>query len=447
MSIASLTDKNPLEKPTKPQKIGLVSLGCAKNLVDSEKLMRQLEANHFKPVFDPSDIRQIDSAIINTCGFINDAKKESIDTILQFAQAKKNNQIRHLYVMGCLSERYKDQLIKELPEVDAFYGVNDLEKIIHQLGGQWFQTLKNERKLATPPHYAYLKISEGCDRKCAFCAIPRIRGKHVSRPFQEIIKEAGMLANAGVKEINIIAQDTTYYGLDLYKKRRLPELLSTIAQIKGFEWIRLHYAFPDGFPVELLQVVNTYPNICKYIDIPLQHINDRVLKAMRRGADAAKTRDIIQTIRKTIPDVAIRTTFIVGFPGETEQAFRELMQFVEESQFDRMGVFTYSREEGTSAYRLGNPVSETTKSERAGALMDLQEGISRKLNEKKVNSIQKVIVDRKEGEYYLARTSADSPDVDNEVLISQNGRRIKTGSFYNVRIAHADSFDLYAEIP
>lgn len=446
MSTASLTDLIPLETNPKPHKIGLVSLGCAKNLVDSEKLMRQLEANHFKLVFDPSDIRQMDTAIVNTCGFINDAKQESIDTILQFVQAKKNNQIRRLYVMGCLSERYKDQLKTDIPEVDAFFGVNDLEKIIRHIGGNWFHELENERKLSTPPHYAYLKIAEGCNRKCAFCAIPLIRGKHISRPFHEVVKEAEMLANAGVKEINIIAQDTTYYGLDLYKKRRLPELLSTIAQIKGLEWIRLHYTYPDGFPAELLQVINHYPNICKYIDIPLQHINDRILKSMHRGVNSGQTREILNNIRKTIPDVAIRTTFIVGFPGETEKAFRELKQFIEEEQFDRLGLFTYSHEEGTSAFKLRNTVPEKIKAERAEELMTIQEAISRKLNEKKLGAILKVIIDRKEGEYYIARTAVDSPDVDNEVLIRKKDRRINPGSFYQVRVTGIDSFDLYAEL-
>ncbi len=348
--------------------------------------------------------------------------------------------------MGCLSERYKDQLKTDIPEVDAFFGVNDLEKIIRHIGGNWFHDLENERKLSTPPHYAYLKIAEGCDRKCAFCAIPLIRGKHVSRPFHEVVKEAEILANTGVKEINIISQDTTYYGLDLYKKRRLPELLSTIAQIKEFEWIRLHYTYPDGFPTELLQVINNYPNICKYIDIPLQHINDRILKSMHRGVNSGQTREILDNIRKTIPDVAIRTTFIVGFPGETEKAFRELKQFVEESQFDRLGLFTYSHEEGTSAFKLRNTVPEKIKAERAEELMTIQEAISRKLNAKKLGAILKVIVDRKEGEYYIARTAADSPDVDNEVLIRKNGRKINPGSFYQVRVTGIDSFDLYAEL-
>jgi ribosomal protein S12 methylthiotransferase len=322
----------------------MVSLGCAKNLVDAEILMKQLEANRFELVFDPADLSGIDTAIVNTCGFINDAKQESIDTILQFVQAKQNHQITNVFVMGCLSERYKVKLQEEIPEVDAFFGVNDLKNIIRHIGGTYRKQLTGERKITTPSHYAYLKIAEGCDRTCSFCAIPKIRGKHVSRPFGEIIEEAGHLIRDGVKELNLISQDTTYYGLDLYKKRRLPELLDTLAQMKGFEWIRLHYTYPDGFPPDLPAVIMAHDNICKYIDIPLQHISDRILKSMRRGMDGRSTRELVETIRKSIPGVAIRTTLIAGYPGETEKEFRELKQFIEESRFERLGVFAYSHE-------------------------------------------------------------------------------------------------------
>jgi len=315
-----------LKTKTKPHKIGLVSLGCAKNLVDSEKLMYQLEANHFELVFDPVDTCEIDTAIINTCGFINDAKQESIDTILQFVAAKNNHQIENLYVMGCLSERYKTKLQEVIPEVDAFFGVNEFSKIIHHLGGTYRTKLLGERKLTTPSHYAYLKIAEGCDRQCAFCAIPAIRGPHISRPFEEIIWEAKTLVNQGVREINLISQDTTYYGIDRYQKRRIPELMETLAKIPNLEWIRLHYTYPTGFPDELLQVINAYPNICKYIDIPLQHINNRILRSMKRGTTSSKTRKLLDSIRNKIPEIAIRTTLIVGFPGETDKDFRELIE-------------------------------------------------------------------------------------------------------------------------
>jgi ribosomal protein S12 methylthiotransferase len=325
----------------------MVSLGCAKNLVDSELLMKQLEANKFELVFDPASASGLDTAIINTCGFIGDSKQESINTILQFVNAKLNNQLKNVYVMGCLSERYKSELANEIPEVDAFFGVNDLRKIIRHIGGQFKTDLIGERLITSPGHFAYLKIAEGCDRKCSFCAIPLIRGKHISRPFNEIVKEAEKLAGSGIKELNIISQDTTYYGLDRYKKRRLPELLEEIAKINRLEWIRLHYTYPDGFPLEALDVINTHPNLCRYIDIPLQHISDRILKSMRRGITADETKQLVDTIRTKVPGVAIRTTFIVGYPGETAKEFNALREFIRESAFERMGVFTYSAEEDT----------------------------------------------------------------------------------------------------
>jgi ribosomal protein S12 methylthiotransferase len=424
----------------------MVSMGCAKNLVDSELLMKQLEANQFRLVFDPADTKGIDTAIINTCGFINDAKQESIDTILQFVQAKKDNQIEHVYVMGCLSERYRDKLQCEIPEVDAFFGVNDLEKIIGHIGGTFKKQLLGERKITTPSHYAYVKIAEGCDRKCSFCAIPMIRGNHVSRPIEDIVGEVTHLVASGVKEINIIAQDTTYYGLDLYKKRLLPELLDTLANIGGLEWIRLHYTYPDGFPPELLKVIETHSNICNYIDIPLQHISDRILKSMRRGLDGAKTRKLVDSVRNAIPGVAIRTTFITGYPGETRKEFEELRNFIEEARFDRLGVFTYSHEEDTDAFQLKDTVPAKLKQQRAEELMAIQEEISLSLNRDKVGNTMKILIDRMEGDYYIGRTESDSPEVDNEVLIPVSGSRLETGAFCNVKITKAESFDLIAEL-
>lgn len=427
-------------------KIGMVSLGCSKNLVDSEILMKQLQANNCQIVFDPVDAKGFESAIINTCGFIGDAKKESIDTILQFVNAKLNGKIKRVYVMGCLSERYKSQLQAEIPEVDAFFGVNDLRKIVQHIGGDFKKELLGDRVISTPGHYAYLKIAEGCNRKCSFCAIPMIRGKHLSRPVEEIIGEAKKLVNAGIKEINVISQDTTYYGLDLYKKQTLPTLLEALARTDGLEWIRLHYTYPAGFPPDLLDVIRNNPNICRYIDIPLQHISDRILGSMRRGINAEETKRLIDNIRDKIPGVSIRTTFIVGYPGETTREFNELRKFIETVRFDRMGVFTYSPEEDTHAYGLKDTVSNKDKLHRAEELMTLQEEISLSLNSKKVGEVMKVIVDRAEGEYFIARSEFDSPEVDNEVLIKNDGILLKTGTFCNVRISKAESFDLYAEL-
>ncbi len=435
-----------MKTKSKPHKIGLVSLGCAKNLVDAELLMKQLEANNFELVFDPADHRKIDTAIINTCGFINDAKQESIDTILQFVQAKQQNLIGHVYVMGCLSERYTSKLREEIPEVDAFFGVNDLKKIISHIGGTYKSHLIGERKLTTPAHYSYLKIAEGCDRTCSFCAIPMIRGKHASRPMEEIVAEASRLVKAGVKEINLISQDTTYYGLDLYKKRLLPELLENLSNLSGLEWIRLHYTYPDGFPPELLDVVRSHPNICNYIDIPLQHISDRILKSMRRGMDGTSTRKLVDTIRMAIPGVAIRTTLIAGYPGETEKEFRELRSFIEDSRFDRLGVFSYSHEEDTGAFMLEDSVSERRKKDRVGELMSIQEGISLSLNNEKVGQQMRVMIDRLEGGFYIARSEFDSPEVDNEVLVPKTDIALVPGTFSSVKITRAESFDLYAEL-
>ncbi len=433
---------------TKPNihKIGLVSLGCAKNLVDAELLLKQLKANNIEFIYDPTDFSQIDTAIVNTCGFIGDAKKESVDTILQFVNAKQHKVIENLFVMGCLSERYRKELMVEIPEVDAFFGVNDLKKIVNHLGGQYKRSLLGERLLTTPSHYAYLKIAEGCDRQCSFCAIPSIRGIHHSRPVEDIVREAARLVDLGVKEINLISQETTYYGVDLYKKRLLPELLDSLANIPGLEWIRLHYTFPLGFPAELLNVIKSHHNICNYVDIPLQHINDRILKSMQRGINGSSTRKLIDLIRQTIPDVAIRTTLIAGYPGETEKEFDELREFVETCRFDRLGVFQYSHEEGTPAYVLKDSIPASVKQQRVEELMSIQESISLSLNGEKLGKTMKVIIDRKEGGFTIGRTEYDSPEVDNEVLINTNGQELNPGSFYSVKIVGAESFDLIAEL-
>lgn len=425
--------------------IGIVSLGCAKNLVDSERLMRQLESTGIKLHFDPSGIRHFDTVIINTCGFIGDAKKESVDTILQFADAKSKGSVDRLFVMGCLSERYKEQLAKEIPEVDGFYGVNELAGVVRAAGGRYRRELLGERHLTTPKHYAYLKIAEGCDRKCSFCAIPGIRGTHISRPVEEVLEEAETLAGLGVKELLVISQDTTYYGLDLYGKRKLASLVRGLAKIPGIEWIRIHYAYPHGFPMDILDVMREEEKVCRYVDIPLQHISDRILRSMKRGMNGEKTRHLIDTIRRRVPGVAIRTTFITGFPGESAAEFGELKEFVRNSGFERVGVFTYSPEEGTAAFRLKDNLSAGIKEARAEELMALQEQVSYDINRSRTGQILKVVIDRKEGDFFVGRTEFDSPEVDNEVLIPADGNKFSAGRFYNVKITRADAFDLYAE--
>ena len=430
---------------SRPHTIGIVSLGCAKNLIDSELLLKQLDASNLKIAFDPVSIRGIDTMVINTCGFTGEAKQESVETILQYTQAKSGGKLKHVFVMGCLSERYREQLKKDIPEVDAFYGVNELRKIVKDLGGHYNRHLLGERMISTPSHYAYLKIAEGCDRKCSFCAIPGIRGSHLSRPSEEIIKEAeGLVAN-GVREIIVISQDTTYYGLDLYKRRKIARLLEQLAGINENGWIRMHYAYPHGFPMDIIDVINDHKNICRYIDIPLQHINSRILRSMKRGLSSARTRDLLETIRKGIPGVTLRSSFIVGYPGETEKEFNELLDFVREAEFDRLGVFTYSHEEDTPAYKLRDAISQKIKQERAGGVMALQEQISLKKNTAMVGRQIKVIVDRIEGDYYIARSEGDSPEIDNEVLIPLTGNKLKPGTFSEVKIISAESFDLYAE--
>lgn len=429
-----------------PNTIGFVSLGCSKNLVDSEQLARQIEANQIKIIFDPETISGYDTAIINTCGFIGEAKQESVNTILQFAEAKSKGLISRIFVMGCLSQRYKQQLQLEIPEVDGYFGVSELKQIIRRIGGNYKNELIGERSITTPSHYEYLKIAEGCTRKCSFCAIPLIRGKHVSKPMEDILKESEWLINSGVKEINLISQDTTYYGIDLYHKRKLPELLENLASIKGVEWLRIHYTYPDGFPLKVLDIMNRHENICKYLDIPLQHINNRILRSMHRNISTDKTKKLIETLRNMVPGIAIRTTLMVGYPGETDKEFMELVDFVREYRFDRLGVFVYSHEEDTQAFSLGDNISEKTKQQRADEIMRVQESISYQLNTLKVGKTMKVIVDQVWEDRFTARSEMDSPEVDNEIIIKKTSRHLKPGQFCEVKILEAENFDLYAEL-
>ncbi|QQS51250.1 MAG: 30S ribosomal protein S12 methylthiotransferase RimO [Bacteroidota bacterium] len=429
----------------KASKINVVTLGCSKNLVDSEKLLGQLKANQLSVVHDSSDA-DARTVVINTCGFIADAKEESVNTILEHVRAKQEGLIDKVFVMGCLSERYKDMLKTEIPEVDGIYGVNSLDQIVKDLGGNYKKDLVGERLQTTPGHYAYLKISEGCDRTCSFCAIPLIRGKHKSKLKEELVHEASLLAKSGVKEIILIAQDLTYYGVDLYKNQELPNLLLRLSDISGLEWIRLHYAYPASFPYEILKVMRTHPNICNYLDIPFQHISDPVLRNMRRGITSSQTYDLIQRLRDEVPGLTLRTTLLVGHPGETEKEFDELLAFVEKSRFDRVGVFTYSEEDDTfAAGKFKDSISQEEKERRAATLMEVQEQISLSLNEKRVGQTLKTLIDRKEGEFYVGRTEADSPEVDNEVLISSSAK-LETGKFYQVKVTSADAFDLFGTL-
>ena len=419
-------------------------MGCSKNLVDSEQLMRQLSDKY--EVIHESEKEDADIIIINTCGFIADAKQESIDTILNFSEAKKTGKIKKVYVMGCLSQRYKKELTAEMPEVDAFYGVNDLSALLQTLEVDLKKQLLGERMLTTPAHYAYLKISEGCNRNCSFCAIPLIRGKNISKPIEDLIAEAEWLVKQGVKELILIAQDLTYYGMDLYKKRKLAELLEKLASIKGLEWIRLHYAYPAAFPMDVLHVMAKYNNICKYLDIPLQHINTDLLTSMKRNIDTAKTKGLVAKMRKLVPGISIRTTLIVGYPGETFAQFEELKRFVAESKFERLGVFTYSPEENTTAYKLKDNVSAKTKEKRLAEIMELQQLISAEINTAKIGKVYKTMIDRSEGDFWVGRTEFDSPEVDNEVLILKKANKLKIGNFYSVKITNAEDYDLLGEV-
>ena len=426
--------------------IDIITLGCSKNLVDSEKLMRQLEANGYKVTHD-SPNPQGEIAVINTCGFIGDAKEESINMILEFCEAKEEGRLKKLYVMGCLSERYLKELEVEIPQVDKFYGKFNWNELLADLGKEFHDEMAIERTLTTPKHYAYLKISEGCDRSCAYCAIPIITGKHTSRPMEEIIDEVKLLVSQGVKEFQIIAQELTYYGVDLYKSQKLPELIEKIAQVPGVEWIRLHYAYPTHFPEDLFRVMRENDNVCKYMDIALQHISDNMLTRMRRHVSKSETYDLIEKFRREVPGIHLRTTLMVGFPGETEEDFEELKEFVQKARFDRMGAFAYSEEEGTyAAETYEDSIPQEVKQARLDELMALQQEISAELSNAKIGQEFKVIIDRKEGEYYIGRTQFDSPEVDPEVLIKADGKRLFSGRFYQVRITNADDFDLFGEI-
>lgn len=429
-------------KSLKQNKINVVTLGCSKNVYDSEVLMGQLKANNKEVVHEEEG----NIVVINTCGFIANAKEESVNTILEYVQKKEDGEVDKVFVTGCLSERYKPDLQKEIPYVDQYFGTTELPGLLKALGADYKHELIGERHTTTPKNYAYLKIAEGCDRPCSFCAIPIMRGKHRSTPVEDLVTEAEKLAAKGVKELILIAQDLTYYGLDLYKKRELATLLKALVKVEGIEWIRLHYAFPTGFPMEVLEVMKQEPKICNYIDIPLQHISDPILKSMRRGTTREKTTKLLRDFRTAVPEMAIRTTLIVGYPGETEEDFNILKEWVQEMRFERLGCFTYSHEENTHAYNLEDDVPEEVKMQRANEIMDIQSQISWELNQQKIGETFRVLIDRKEGSYYVGRTEFDSPDVDNEVLINAEDGYLRTGEFFDVKIKAAEDFDLYGEV-
>ncbi|MEZ4853909.1 30S ribosomal protein S12 methylthiotransferase RimO [Flavobacterium sp.] len=431
-------------KSLKKNKINVVTLGCSKNVYDSEVLMGQLKANG-KEVTHEAKEDEGNIIVINTCGFIDNAKEESVNTILEYAQKKEDGLVDKVFVTGCLSERYKPDLEKEIPNIDQFFGTTELPLLLKALGADYKHELIGERLTTTPKNYAYLKIAEGCDRPCSFCAIPLMRGKHVSTPIEKLVIEAEKLAKNGVKELILIAQDLTYYGLDLYKKRNLAELLEALIKVDGIEWIRLHYAFPTGFPMDVLDLMKREPKICNYLDIPLQHISDKILKSMKRGTSYEKTTNLIKEFRKIVPEMAIRTTLIVGYPGETEEDFEILKNWVQDMRFERLGCFTYSHEENTTAYELEDDVPEEVKRERANEIMDIQAQISWELNQEKIGKTFKCVIDRKEGAYFIGRTEFDSPDVDNEVLIDAAKFYLKTGEFVTLKVTNATEFDLYAE--
>lgn len=425
--------------------MNIVTLGCSKNLVDSEVLLTQLRGNGINAVHESVE-DDSNVVVINTCGFIDNAKQESIDTILRYVDAKEEGTVDKVYVTGCLSQRYKDDLEKEIPEVDAWFGTRDLSRLLKVFKADYKHELVGERILTNPSHYAYLKISEGCDRPCSFCAIPLMRGKHISRPMEELVLEAKNLAKTGTKELLLIAQDSTYYGLDLYKKRNLADLMKRLSDVEGIEWIRLHYAFPTGFPMDVLDVMAERSNICKYLDIPLQHGSSNVLKIMRRGTTREKTEQLLQLIREKVPGIAIRTTMIAGHPGETEKDFEEMMTFIEKSRFERLGVFAYSHEENTHAFSMSDDVPAEVKQQRTDAVMELQQGISLELNQQKIGSIQKVLIDRKEGGNFIGRTEFDSPEVDNEVILDGKENYLRMGDFVKVKITQATEFDLTGQV-
>ncbi|MDG1915535.1 MAG: 30S ribosomal protein S12 methylthiotransferase RimO [Crocinitomix sp.] len=433
-------------KTLKKNKVNVVTLGCSKNIFDSEIMMAQLQANKFTV---EHETQQDDSeiVIINTCGFIDNAKQESIDTIIRYADAKAEGLVEKVYVTGCLSERYKEELKTDIPEIDGYFGTRDLPRLLKTLKADYKKELVGERLLTTPSHYAYFKIAEGCDRPCSFCAIPLMRGKHVSTPMDQLVDNAKSLAGQGVKELMLIAQDLTYYGLDIYKKRNLAELLDKLSVVNGIDWIRLHYAFPSGFPMDVLDIMKERDNICNYLDMPLQHGSTAMLKAMKRGITREKTEDLIAKIRDKVPGIALRTTLISGFPGETDADFQEMYDWVEKSRFERLGIFTYSHEENTSAYALEDNVPAEVKQERADIIMDLQAGISHDLNQAKVGKTFKVLFDKAESDYFIGRTEFDSPEVDNEVLVKiSEENHIRIGDFAAVKITSADHYDLYGNV-
>jgi len=432
-------------KGAKKTKVNIVTLGCSKNLVDSEVLLTQLRGNGID-VTHESKKDDSNIVVINTCGFIDNAKQESIDTILRYVDAKEEGLVEKVYVTGCLSQRYSQDLEKEIPQVDAWFGTRDLSRLLKQLNANYKHELVGERILTNPSHFAYLKISEGCDRPCSFCAITLMRGKHVSRPMEELVLEAKNLAKNGTKELLLIAQDSTYYGLDIYKKRNLSDLLKRLSDVEGIDWIRLHYAFPSGFPLDVLDVMAERNNICKYLDIPLQHGSSEMLKLMKRGITREKTEELLQTIRTKVPGIAIRTTLIAGHPGETEAHFDEMMRFVEQSRFDRLGVFPYSHEENTHSYSFVDDVPAEVKQERVDAIMELQQGISLELNQAKVGKTFNVLIDRKEGGNFIGRTEYDSPEVDNEVIFEGAEAYLRIGDFVHAKVNSATEFDLIAQV-
>ncbi|MCJ8163893.1 30S ribosomal protein S12 methylthiotransferase RimO [Pontibacter sp. E15-1] len=429
----------------KKDKVNVITLGCSKNLVDSEVLMGQLRANEIE-VAHESEKDDSNIIVVNTCGFIDNAKQESIDTILRYADAKEAGQIDKLYVTGCLSQRYKDSLEAEIPQVDAYFGTLELPQLLKKLEADYKHELIGERLITTPSHFAYFKIAEGCNRPCSFCAIPLMRGKHVDRPIESLVKEAKRLASMGTKELVLIAQDLTYYGLQHYGERKLADLLRNLSDVEGIDWIRMQYAYPSQFPMEVFDVMNERENICKYMDMPLQHISDSMLKTMRRGISKRRTIELVDTIRQRVPDIALRTTLIAGHPGETDKDFQELYDWVEETRFDRLGIFTYSHEENTHSHTLTDDVPDEVKQERADAIMELQQGISVELNEEKVGKTYKVLFDRKESGYFVGRTQYDSPEVDNEVLVPADSNYVRLGDFANVKITDSSDFDLYGEV-
>jgi ribosomal protein S12 methylthiotransferase len=432
-------------KGSKKTKVNIVTLGCSKNLVDSEVLLTQLRGNGIQAVHESGN-DDASVVVINTCGFIDNAKQESIDTILRYVDAKEEGIVDKVYVTGCLSQRYKDDLEKEIPEVDAWFGTRDLSRLLKVFKADYKHELVGERILTNPSHYAYLKISEGCDRPCSFCAIPLMRGNHISRPIEELVLEARNLAKNGTKELLIIAQDSTYYGLDLYKKRNLADLLKNLSDVEGIDWIRLHYAFPAGFPMDALDVMAERPNICKYLDIPLQHGSTKMLQLMRRGITREKTEQLLHTIREKVPGIAIRTTMIAGHPGETEQDFEEMMGFIERSRFERLGIFNYSHEENTHSHSMADDVPAEVKQQRADAVMELQQNISLDINHQKIGKTMKVLIDRKEGGNFIGRTEFDSPEVDNDVIIESQDNYLRIGDFVDVKIKSATEFDLTGEV-